>query len=146
MSKFLSDFNETNRPTSNVAYDRLYSDLNLSFVINPISKDISPVTDIDAVRNSIKNLVTTNFHDRPFNPTLGSGLTALLFEPAHTFTETALRDAITKVINNHEPRVTDLHVKIVDDSDRNAYRVTISFRVFYDNSTNQIEFFLTRLR
>jgi len=146
MSKLLSDFNQTNRVNSNVAYERLYSDLNLGFTINPISKDVSPVTDIDAVKSSIRNLVSTNFYDRPFNPTLGTGLTALLFEPAHVFTATALRNAIIKVINNHEPRATDVAVQIEDDSDRNAYRVTISFRVFYDSSRNQIEFFLTRLR
>jgi phage baseplate assembly protein W len=146
MSKILSDFNQTGRVNTNVAFTRIYSDLNLSFVINPISKDISPVTDIDAVKNSIKNLMATNFYDRPFQPTLGSGLTALLFEPAHIFTATALKDAILKVINNHEPRVTDVEVNVVDDSDRNAYRVTVSFRVFYDDSANSIEFFLTRLR
>lgn len=146
MSKILSDFNQTNRVNSNVAYDVLYSDLSLSFVINPISKDVPQVTDIEAVKNSIRNLVATNFYDRPFNPTLGSNLNALLFEPAHIFTATALRNAILKVINNHEPRATDVDVNIEDDSDRNAYRVTVSFRVFYDSTTNSTEFFLTRLR
>jgi phage baseplate assembly protein W len=146
MSNLLSDFNSTDRINSNVARTRLYSDLNLGFVINPITKDVSPLTDIDAVKNSLKNLMLTNFHDRPFNPTLGSGLTALLFEPANVFTAMALKDAIQKVINNHEPRVTDVMVQIVDNSDMNEYRVTVSFRVFYDDTTNEIEFFLTRLR
>jgi phage baseplate assembly protein W len=146
MSKFLSDFNDSNRISSNVARTRVYSDLSLSFVINPISKDISPLTDIEAVKNSVKNLVLTNFYDRPFDPTLGSGVAKLLFEPANIFTADAIRNAILKVINNNEPRVTDVGVFIVDDSDRHAYRITVSFRVTYDNSTSDVEFFLLRLR
>lgn len=146
MSNLLSDFNSTNRTNSNVSRTLLYSDLNLGFSINPITKDISPVTDIDAVKNSVKNLLLTNFHDRPFNPTLGSGLTGLLFEPANTFTAMALKDAIIKVINKHEPRVTDITVAIYDNADRNEYRVTVGFRVFYDDTAKEIEFFLTRLR
>jgi phage baseplate assembly protein W len=146
MSKFLSDFNQNNVISSNVALTEVYSDLNLAFIINPISKDISPVTDIDAVKNSVKNLILTNFHDRPFDPTLGSGLSALLFEPAHIFTITALKNAIIKVINNHEPRITDVSVDVVDDSDRNSYKITIMFRIFYDDSIGSVDFFLTRLR
>lgn len=146
MSSILSDFNSTNRISSNVAQTRLYSDLNLSFNINPITKDVSPVTDIDAVKNSLKNLMLTNFHERPFNPTLGSGITGLLFEPANVFTMIALKDAILDVINTYEPRVTDIDVDITDNTDANAYKVTILFRVSYDSSVNEFDFFLTRLR
>lgn len=146
MSKILSDFNTTTRTSSNIARTQLYSDLNLGFTINPITKDINPVTDIDAVKNSLKNLVLTNFYDRPFQPTLGSGLTRLLFESANVFTIMELKNAIEKVINNHEPRVTDVKIEVVDNSDLNEYRVTVYFRVFYDDSDNSFNFFLTRLR
>jgi phage baseplate assembly protein W len=146
MSTLLSDYNVADRINSNVARTKVYSDLNLAFTINPITKDVNPVTDIDAVKNALKNLMLTNFHDRPFNPTLGSGLTALLFEPANMFTAMELKDAIEKVINKHEPRVTDVTVQVKDMSDMNAYAVTIGFRVFYSETLNELEFFLTRLR
>ncbi len=146
MSTLLSDFNSTNRINSNVARTRLYSDLNLAMLINPITKDISPVTDIDAVKNSIKNLVLTNFHDRPFNHTAGSGLRSLLFENATIFTAMEIKNAIEKVLDIHEPRATEVRVQIVDDSERNSYSVTIGFVVFYDNTPQELNFFLTRLR
>lgn len=146
MSTLLSDYNSSDRITSNVARTRVYSDLNLAFTINPITKDINPVTDIDAVKNSIKNLMLTNFHDRPFNPLLGSGLAALLFENADVFTEIALTDAIELVINRYEPRATDVTVQVKDQSDINAYAVTVGFRVFYSETASELEFFLTRLR
>jgi phage baseplate assembly protein W len=146
MSNNLSDFNSTNRINSNVARTSLYSDLNLAFVINPITKDISPVTDIDAVKNSIKNLVLTNFHERPFNPTMGSGVSALLFEPVNVFTSIAIADAIEKVISAHEPRATDVSVNLIDNADLNEYTVSVEFRVTYNENINEINFFLNRLR
>lgn len=146
MSSILSDYNKNERINSNVARTRLYSDLALSLLINPITRDISPVTDIEAVKNSIKNLVLSNFHDRPFNPSLGSGLHALLFENASLFTAIEIQNAITKVINNHESRATDVSVFVSDQHERNAYDVTVKFRVFYDNTINELNFFLTRLR
>ena len=144
MSNILSDYNETNQINSNVARTRLYSDLNLAFRINPITRDISFLTDIDAVKNSIKNLVLTNFHERPFNPTAGSGVRELLFENATVFTAMAIKNAIEKVISIHEPRATDVDIVIDDQSERNAYSVTITFKVFYDNTSQELNFFLTR--
>lgn len=146
MSTLLSDYNSPSRINSTVARTKVYSDLDLAFSINPITGDISPVTDINAVKNSIKNILLTSFHDRPFNPDYGSGAAALLFEPADTFTIMELESVIEKAINNHEPRATDVYVNVTDDSDSNAYRVTVGFRVFYDTSINEVNFFLTRLR
>lgn len=146
MSTLLSDYNSNERISSNVARTKLYSDLNLGFAINPITKDINPVTDTDAVKNAIRNLILTNFHDRPFDPTLGSGLVGLLFENANVFTALEIKGAIERVINMHEPRATDVVVQIEDRADENAYAVTIGFRVFYSDASNEMEFFLTRLR
>lgn len=142
----LSDFNKTGKTASVVARRQLYSDIPLNFLINPITKDISYVTDIDAMKNSVKNLVLTNFHERPFDPSLGSGLTHLLFEPATIFTAIEIQHAIEKVINNHEPRVTALEVTVTDDSDNNRYHISIQFTVTFSEEINEINFFLVRLR
>ena len=146
MSKILSDFNENGKVNTNVAQSILYSDIDLKFQINPITNDVSILTDIGAVKNSIKNLVLTNFHERPFQPMLGSGLIALLFEPAGIYTSIQIKNAITKVINRYESRATDVTIQINDRSEENGYDITVGFRVFYDDRLNEVEFFLTRLR
>lgn len=146
MSAILSDYNKNGESASVVAQPKLFADLNLSLIVNPISKDLDPVTDIDAVKNSIKNLVLTNFHDRPFNPTMGTGLFALLFENATRFTAIEIKNAIKKVISLHEKRATDVEVTVKDMSDDNRYLITISYRVFYNNNNTTFDFFLTRLR
>ena len=145
MSNILSDYNSSNITSSNVAKKYIYSDLDLSFIVHPVLKDIRPITDIDAVKNSIKNIVLTSFYDHPFHPEIGSGVRALLFEPASIFTALSLKDEIQRCIGQFEPRVNNVTVQIYDDSDRNAYRITIGFVVLYDQE-EEVQFYLTRLR
>ena len=64
----------------------LYSDFDLAFIKHPNTKDVTILKDLDSVKQSIKNLILTSRGERPFNPNLGSGIRALLFEPADFFT------------------------------------------------------------
>lgn len=124
----------------------LFRDLNLKFTKHPVLKDITPLNDIEAVKNSVKNLVLTNFHERPFHPEIGSNLTALLFEPADQFTGIAMKEEILRVLKDFETRITGVKVQILDDSDANRYHIQIGFTVIFSNTQEEIEFNLQRLR
>jgi len=139
----LSDYNDGR--ASVVSRNFLYSDIDPTFTIHPAYNDILPVVDIDAIRLSLRNLVLTNNHERPFQPQLGSGLKALLFENAHPFTAYALKNTIQNLIEKYEPRVSNVNVDIIDDSDRNAYQVTITFLATYDVVAD-VTFYLNRIR
>lgn len=129
-----------------VSKRRSYSDLDLSLELNPNFNDIVPLTDIDAVRNSVKNLVLTNFFERPFQPWIGSNVSALLFEPADVFTIVAIREEIKKVLKKYEPRVDNVTVEVKDESDRNSYYVTLGFRVISVDEQVDITLYLKRIR
>jgi uncharacterized protein len=146
MSSVLSDYNPVNGTAQVVARKVLYADLNTLFVVHPVLKDIKPVTDIDAVKNAVKNLVLSSRQDRPFHPELGCRITDMLFENASPFTAMSIRQEIEQVLIDHEPRINQIVVGILDDSDRNAYQVNISFNVIYDNTQQEISFYLNRLR
>jgi phage baseplate assembly protein W len=141
-----SDFNRSGQKASVVSSSRLYSDLDLSLTLHPIFRDIMPLTDTDAVINAVKNLLFTNFHERPFRPNLGSNLSNLLFEPADVITIIRLKQAILTVLQKNEPRIDSIVAEIVDDSDNNRYHVELSFRVISPNREVDIELFLSRLR
>lgn len=143
MSLKLSDFND--KKSSNISRGNVYSDLDISFNIHPTTNDIRPVLDITAVKNSISNLVQTSFLERPFHPEIGAGIRALLFEPVDLFTALSLKDTITTVIDQFEPRVQNVTVQIQDDSERNAYIITIGFTVF-NNRNEEFQLYLSRLR
>ena len=60
---------------------RVFSDLNLDFQNNSATKDITKITDVEAVKRSVRNLINTNHYEKPFHPEIGSNLRAMLFEP-----------------------------------------------------------------
>ena len=145
MSSILSDYNSNSITASNVARSNLYADLDLTFMIHPTLKDIMPITDIEAVKASVKNLVLTSFYERPFQPAIGSRLRNLLFESVDPFVALELKDEIVRVISESEPRVNQVAVDILDDLDNNAYQITITFNTLFDRIA-QVQFNLNRLR
>lgn len=140
----LSDYNRDG--ASIIARKYLYRDLPLAFMAHPTSGDVRPLTDIDAVKQSVKNLVMTNFLERPFAPNLGSNVTSLLFEPMDGFTAMAMKGEIVRVLTEHESRINGVMVDINDESDRNAYHVTIEFNVVFAQDRQDVNFYLERTR
>ena len=108
---------------------RQYSDLDLFFAAKGVSKDISKVTDIQAVKRSVRNLVLTNHYEKPFHPEIGSGVRDVLFEPMTPLTSHSLMVEIEDVIENFEPRVKLVGVRALPNLDRNEYEVSVEFYV-----------------
>ena len=104
---------------------RQYKDLDLFFAKKSGSKDIRKVTDIQAVKRSVRNLVLLNFYEKPFHPEIGSGIRDILFENMSPITAFALTKKIEDVIENFEPRVRLISVRADPNLDRNEYEVTI---------------------
>ncbi len=126
--------------------ERTFSDLDLNFTKHPITKDVARKTGNNAIIGALKNLVLTNFYERPFNPKFGSNVRAMLFEPLDPLTGSILQKEIKILIENYEPRVSLRDIQVVADFDRNSYQVTITF--FTVNSTQPLRtvLFLNRLR
>jgi phage baseplate assembly protein W len=126
---------------------RQYTDLDLFFSKKATSKDISIVTDIQAVKRSIRNLVLTNHYEKPFHPEIGSGVRGILFEPMTPLTAHILTRKIEDVIENFEPRARLISVRALPNLDRNEYECTIEF--FVVNTPTELvdlTIFLERLR
>ena len=126
---------------------RQYTDLDLFFSKKATSKDISIVTDIQAVKRSIRNLVLTNHYEKPFHPEIGSGVRGILFEPMTPLTAHILTRKIEDVITNFEPRARLISVRAQPNLDRNEYECTIEF--FVVNAPTELvdlTVFLERLR
>ena len=108
---------------------RQYRDLDLFFTKKSGSNDISKITDIEAVKRSIRNLVLTNFYEKPFHPEIGSGVRSILFENMTPITAIVLARKVEDVIENFEPRARLISVRSLPNLDRNEYEVTIEFFV-----------------
>ena len=122
---------------------RQYRDLDLFFVKKKLSSkdsdgavtvsgaksDIEKVTDITAVKRSIRNLVLTNHYEKPFHPEIGCGVREILFELMTPIAGHLLTRKVEDVITQYEPRAQLVGVKATPDLDRNAYELTIEFYV-----------------
>jgi len=126
---------------------QIYKDINLNFSKHPITGDISKLTNVEAVKRSVRNLVNTNFYERPFHPEIGSDVRSILFEPVSPLIADVLKRYVEDVINNFEPRAELISVVVSPDIDRNAYGVTIEFYLVNSPSGLQsVNLFLERLR
>ena len=125
----LSGFNDAQGQNASSRGIRLYSDLDLFFAQNNKTKDINIITDVQAVKRSIRNLIMLNTFEKPFHPEIGSGVRDTLFEPMTPVTAVILSRHIEDVIENFEPRARLAGIRAVPDLDRNEYEVTIEFYI-----------------
>ena len=108
---------------------RQYSDLDLFFGKKTVGSDVNKITDIQAVKRSIRNLVLLNAFEKPFHPEISSGVRNMLFENISPVIAAVLARKIEDVINNFEPRARLVGVRAIPDFDRNIYNVSIEFYV-----------------
>tara|TARA_B100001057_G_scaffold346631_1_gene347950 strand:- start:703 stop:1128 length:426 start_codon:yes stop_codon:yes gene_type:complete len=132
--------NETKR------VNRQFRDLDLDFGLNSVTKDVNKLTDAEAVKRSVRNLINTNHYERFFRPELGSGLRGLLFEPMNEITTQFIKQKIIELLNFYEPRIILTSVIVDNQMDANAYSVRISFNIIGTQTPIQVETFLERLR
>ena len=108
---------------------RQYVDLDLFFQKKIPNKDVNTITDIQAVKRSVRNLVLLNPYEKPFHPEISSGIRGMLFELMTPFVAAQLTKKVEDVINNFEPRARLVSVRSIPDYDRNAYEVSVEFYV-----------------
>jgi len=123
----------------------VYKDLDLFFSPKP-SGDVYKKQDVAAVKQSVKNILMTNFMEKPFNSTYGGNLNSFLFELDTTVEADILRDQIFETVTLHEPRALMRSVYISLQPETNTINVNISFQVLNSVEPVSLELSLTRLR
>ena len=120
-----TDAQANNDITRNV---KQYRDLDL-FFSRKSNNDINKVTDIEAVKRSVRNLVLLNSYEKPFHPEIAGDGRGLLFENMTPLTSAVIARKVQDVIENFEPRARLVSVRALPDFDRNAYEVQVAFYV-----------------
>ena len=129
-----------------VSRKKPHRDLDLSLKIHPIRKDIIPLKDDNAIKNALKNLLVSNFYDRPFSRDKGANLKGLLFEPADIVTRITMRKNLETVIRKYEPRVFIRSIVINDNPDTNSYRINVNFKIKENDTDESVSIVLRRLK
>tara|TARA_R110000824_G_scaffold15830_9_gene66385 strand:- start:1371 stop:1802 length:432 start_codon:yes stop_codon:yes gene_type:complete len=113
----------------------VYEDFDVDFAKNSFTNDISTKINIEAIRQSLTNLLLTRPGERPFSSSnMGVGLQDLYFELDTDKNMTLLiQDRIRSVINNYDPRVEFKNFKIEKDEsvlDGSSIIATIEYAIF----------------
>ena len=130
----------------NVAETKLYADIDFRFRPHPITGDVTIKYDTDAIKRAVRNIVLTNFYERPFKPSLGSSLRNQLFEMTTDRKVRRLADRIQKIIEDFEPRVENVKVQFGEVSDRNELDVIIFYNIKNNSQGQELDFTVSRAR
>lgn len=132
--------------TSTDVKQELFSDFNVDLQLHPGKRDIVRVTNENAVKRSIVNLLLTDYHERFHQPYLGANIKHLLFEPATEDTLSLLRHRILTCINKFEPRASVISLRVTTTSDEQQVQVNLVFSLINTSTPVTLNLILNRVR
>ena len=108
---------------------RGFRDISLSFNRHPVTRDLLPLRNEDAIKRSVQNLVRTNVGEVFFRNDIGTRITGALFELGNSDFVDPISTEIDTVITNFEPRVELTNVSVDPKPDENSLDIEISYNI-----------------
>lgn len=125
----------------------VFSDVNVSFTPHPVTGKLPVLKNADAVKRAVRNLILTNFGERPYEPLYGGNVRAMLFENTDDpLLQDQLRRQIEGAIKNYEKRAKVDRVIVDVKPDSNALVVKIRFMIFNERFPVDLEVAIERVR
>lgn len=113
---------------------------------HPLTGDLKPKLNIDAVRQSIRSLFFLEPFDFPFDSFRQSSLRKMLFEPAGQLTESRIRSNLEWLIKKMEPRIVLERLDVENSSDNLGYQITVWYTVRSLALQDNYQFTVQRVR
>jgi phage baseplate assembly protein W len=123
-----------------------YTDLDFSFKQNVNTNDVGIKRNTEAIKQSILNILKTNWGERPFNFYFGANLRSYLFENLDNVTAANISSSIKLALANHEPRAKVLNINIKAMPDDNNIEITLTIQILSDNEIIDVSTTLERIR
>ena len=95
----------------------------------PYSDDINVLNGDLAIKNSVKNLISTVIGERIFQPNIGTNINRYLFEIVDVTIADRITLEIKEVLNNYEPRITLNQVNVIEEDDGVKIIVEIEYTI-----------------
>ena len=108
---------------------RTFKDINLSFKRHPVTNDVITVSDEDAIKRSVRNIIFTILGEKPFEPNFGSVINQSLFELNTSLNEVRISDEIEQSLINYEPRIDNIEVTASIYPDSNELNCTVQYDI-----------------
>lgn len=127
-------------------FTRTFSDINLNFKSHPSTADVVKVTDEEAVKGAIRNLISTKNFDRPFHPEIGCAIHNLLFDNFTPLTLQLARRAVEDILKAYEPRAEIIDIIVSNSQDQNELNVTVVFKIVNTDKPLKVTTLINRNR
>ena len=124
----------------------IYRDIPMSFNVHPVTGNMKLVANAESIKQSVKNIVLTNFYERPYQPELGGNVLTKLFENMSPITEYNVTQNIRQALENNEPRAIVEDIITTPVEYQNTLRVTIKFSVRNIPEPIEVDVLLERIR
>ena len=108
---------------------RTFKDINLSFKRHPVTNDVITVSDEDAIKRSVKNIIFTILGEKPFEPEFGSVINQSLFDLNTSLNEIRVSDEIQQSLLNYEPRIDNIVVTATIYPDSNELNCVVQYEI-----------------
>ena len=108
---------------------RAFKDINLSFKRHPVTNDVLTVSDEDAIKRSVKNIIFTILGEKPFEPNFGSVINQSLFDLNTNLSEIRVSDEIKQSLLNYEPRIDNIVATTTIYPDSNELNCIIQYDI-----------------
>ena len=124
----------------------VYKDFDIIFDRHPVTRKLNTLTNNDAVKRSLKNIILTNKFERAYSPNFGSDIKSRLFEQFDTNIADDIANDIEFAVSNYEPRVQLIDVLVKEAIEENGIEITIKFRAKNQVETDLLDVFIERVR
>ena len=108
---------------------KAFKDINLSFKRHPVTRDVVTISNEDAIKRSVKNIIFTILGEKPFSPAFGSNINSTLFELSTEFDAVRVQEEISSVLLNYEPRINNIKVNVSIPPDLNELDCTVQYDI-----------------
>ena len=146
-TEYNTGFDDAQSVNNSTRDNFLYKDISLYFTRNPVTSDVTTVTDIQDIKRAVRHIVLLNPGEKPFHPEIGTGVRAALFQNFTAPIKALLSSRIQEQLKKYEPRVEVTNVSFNDNIDNNELSCKIEFNVRNaPQQTEEVDIFLQRLR
>ena len=108
---------------------RGFQDISLSFKRHPVTRDLLPLRNEDAIKRSVQNLGRTKIGEVFFRNDIGTRISGAVFELGNSDFIDPISTEIDTVITNFEPRVNLTNVSVDPRPDENTLDIEISYNI-----------------
>lgn len=119
MATLLSLFNKTGKT--------VYSDFPKDLTLSPVNSDVTRLAELEAIKESIINILRTDRGERPFNPLFGGNIRRRLFDNLTADTMYLIQTDVETAIRNFEPRCNLINVLVHGNAYDNGVIIIIKF-------------------